>query len=173
MNEALSDSLSERRLSVEMVASFAVTALLLAGFGIYGTISYIVSERRREIGIRLALGAQREEILAMVLGQGLGLAITGATVGLVGALIVLPDARASLRRETDRSLDVRGGYPRADSRGVGGLLYSREARDAGRSPRRAALRVARLVASVGTCFARCAVTPWDLGKPPLQALQRT
>jgi putative ABC transport system permease protein len=88
LNDALSDSLSERRLSVEMVASFSVAALLLAGLGIYGTISYIVSERRREIGIRLALGAQRGEILAMVLGQGLGLAITGAAVGLVAALIV-------------------------------------------------------------------------------------
>jgi len=88
LNDALSDSLSERRLSVEMVASFALAALLLAGLGIYGTISYIVSERRREIGIRLALGAQRGEILAMVLGQGLGLAITGAAVGLVAALMV-------------------------------------------------------------------------------------
>ncbi|HEY2149865.1 MAG TPA: ABC transporter permease [Vicinamibacterales bacterium] len=88
LHDALSDSLSERRLSVEMVAAFAVTALLLAGLGIYGTISYIVSERQREIGIRLALGAQREEIQAMVLRQGLRLAMTGAGVGLVGALIV-------------------------------------------------------------------------------------
>ncbi len=88
LSDALSDSLSERRFSVEMVASFAVTALLLAGLGIYGTISYIVSERQREIGIRLALGAQRGEIQAMVLRQGLGLAMTGAAVGLVGALIV-------------------------------------------------------------------------------------
>jgi putative ABC transport system permease protein len=88
LHDALSDSLSERRLSVEMVAAFAVTALLLAGLGIYGTISYIVSERQREIGIRLALGAQMKEIQAMVLRQGLGLAMTGAGVGLVGALIV-------------------------------------------------------------------------------------
>lgn len=73
---------------MEMVALFAVTALLLAGMGIYGTISYVVSERTREIGVRLALGAQRGEILGMVLRQGLGLAIGGAAVGLIGALIV-------------------------------------------------------------------------------------
>jgi ABC-type antimicrobial peptide transport system permease subunit len=84
----LSASLSERRFSMEMVALFAVTALLLAGLGIYGTISFLVTERTHEIGIRLALGAQRKKILKMVLRQGLGLAISGAAVGLVAALIV-------------------------------------------------------------------------------------
>ena len=85
--DALTASLAERRFLMEMVASFAATALLLAALGIYGVISYIVSERTRDIGIRLALGAQRENILEMVLRQGLGLAISGAAVGLVGALI--------------------------------------------------------------------------------------
>jgi ABC-type antimicrobial peptide transport system permease subunit len=56
--------------------------------GIYGTISYVVSERTREIGVRLALGAQRGEILGMVLRQGLGLALGGAALGLIGALVV-------------------------------------------------------------------------------------
>jgi predicted permease len=88
LDDALSASLSERRFSMEMVALFAVTALLLAGLGIYGTISFMVSERAHEIGIRLALGAKRAEILEMVLRQGLGLALCGAAVGLVGALIV-------------------------------------------------------------------------------------
>ena len=73
---------------MEIVAMFALTALLLAGLGIYGVISYIVSERTHEIGIRLALGAQRRNILRMVLRQGLGLAVTGAAVGLACALIV-------------------------------------------------------------------------------------
>jgi predicted permease len=88
LNDVLSASLSVRRFSMEMVALFALTALLLAGLGIYGVISYIVSERTHEIGIRLALGAQSGTILQMVLRQGLRLAIAGATVGLVGALIV-------------------------------------------------------------------------------------
>ncbi|MFY9733471.1 MAG: ABC transporter permease [Candidatus Acidiferrales bacterium] len=86
--EAVSASLSERRFSMEIVGLFALTALLLAGLGIYGVISYIVSERRHEIGIRLALGAQNRNILRMVLREGLGLAITGAVIGLTCALIV-------------------------------------------------------------------------------------
>jgi len=73
---------------MEMVGGFALTALLLAGLGIYGVISYIVSERTHEIGIRLALGAQTRNILRMVLEQGLRLAVTGAAVGLAAALIV-------------------------------------------------------------------------------------
>ena len=73
---------------MEIIGLFALTALLLAGLGIYGVISYLVSERTHEIGIRLALGAQRSDILRMVVRQGLGLAIAGAAVGLVCALIV-------------------------------------------------------------------------------------
>ena len=73
---------------MEMVGLFTVTALLLAGLGIYGVISYMVGERTHEIGIRLALGAQRRNIMRMVLRQGLGLAIAGAAVGLVCAPIV-------------------------------------------------------------------------------------
>jgi putative ABC transport system permease protein len=88
LNETVSASLSERRFSMEMVASFALTALLLAGLGIYGVISYMVGERTHEIGIRIALGAERSNILRMILRQGLGLAIAGAVVGLVCALIV-------------------------------------------------------------------------------------
>jgi predicted permease len=88
LTDALSASLSVRRFSMEMVALFGLTALLLAGLGIYGVISYIVSERTHEIGIRLALGAQKRNILEMVLRQGLGLAIAGAAIGLVGALVV-------------------------------------------------------------------------------------
>jgi putative ABC transport system permease protein len=86
--DVVSGSLAQRRFSMEIVLLFALTALLLAGIGIYGTISYIVSERTRDIGIRIALGAQRKAILHMVLSQGLALALIGAAVGLVGASIV-------------------------------------------------------------------------------------
>jgi predicted permease len=88
LNDVVSAYLSQRRFSMDIVALFALTALLLAGLGIYGVISYIVSERTHEIGIRLALGAKTSDILRMVLRQGLGLAVVGAAVGLVGALIV-------------------------------------------------------------------------------------
>ena len=88
LNQTLSDSLSVRRFSMEMIALFACTALLLAGIGIYGVISYVVSERSHEIGIRLALGAQRADVMRMVLWQALGLALWGTGVGSIGAAIV-------------------------------------------------------------------------------------
>ena len=88
LTDLVSESLSEKRFSMEIVALFALTALLLAGLGIYGVISYVVSERTHEIGIRLALGAQHRNILRMVLREGLSLAIAGAAVGLACALII-------------------------------------------------------------------------------------
>ncbi len=88
LQDVLSTSLSVKRFSMEMVAFFAATALLLAGLGIYGTISYVVNEQRRDLAIRLALGAQRGTVLKMVLRRGLGLAAAGAGLGLAGALIV-------------------------------------------------------------------------------------
>jgi putative ABC transport system permease protein len=88
LQEVLSDSLSVRRFAMEMVAAFAATALLLAGLGIYGTISHLVNEQRREIAIRLALGAQRAAILRMILRRGLGMTVAGAGLGVGGALIV-------------------------------------------------------------------------------------
>ncbi|HWY51511.1 MAG TPA: ABC transporter permease [Chthoniobacterales bacterium] len=86
LTQTVSDSLAQRRFSMEMIAAFAVTALLLAAIGIYGVISFMVTERTQEIGIRLALGAQRQNILGIVLGQGLRLALTGAGVGLICAI---------------------------------------------------------------------------------------
>jgi putative ABC transport system permease protein len=87
LDKLMVTSLSERRFAMEVVALFALTALLLAGLGIYGVISFLVSERTHEIGVRLALGATRRNILGMVLQQGLRLALVGAAVGLVCALI--------------------------------------------------------------------------------------
>jgi predicted permease len=88
LTDVLADSLSIRRFSMELVAFFAATALLLAALGIYGTISYLVNEQKREIAIRFALGAQPSDVLKMVLLRGLGLAAAGAAFGVAGALIV-------------------------------------------------------------------------------------
>ncbi len=88
LTQTVAESLDQRRFSLEIVALFALTALLLAAIGIYGVISFLVNERTHEIGIRLALGAERKNILNLILRRGLALAITGASVGLVGALLV-------------------------------------------------------------------------------------
>jgi putative ABC transport system permease protein len=86
--DTVSESLSQRRFSLEVIAFFALTALLLASIGVYGVISYLVAERTREIGIRLALGAQKKNILRVILQQGFQLAIAGAAIGIVCAVIV-------------------------------------------------------------------------------------
>ncbi len=87
LDDVLDDSLSGRRFSMEILAAFALTALLLAGLGIYGVISFVVGQRTHEMGIRLALGAQRTSILNIVLREGMRLALVGAAVGLAAALI--------------------------------------------------------------------------------------
>jgi predicted permease len=88
LKEIVSSSLAERRFSMQMIGLFALIALLLAGLGIYGVISYTVNERRHEIGIRLALGAPPRNILAIIFCQGLGMALAGSVIGLTGALVV-------------------------------------------------------------------------------------
>jgi putative ABC transport system permease protein len=87
LDDALAESLAARRLAMLCVAGFAATALLLAGIGIYGVISYLVSERTAEIAIRTALGAQRGDVTRLILGQGVTLAGIGTIVGLAGARI--------------------------------------------------------------------------------------
>jgi predicted permease len=88
LTQTVSGSLAQRRFTLEMVGLFALTALFLAAIGVYGVISYIVSERTHEIGIRRALGAQNRSIIEMLLRQGIGLAVAGAIVGVISALIV-------------------------------------------------------------------------------------
>jgi putative ABC transport system permease protein len=88
LDETVSDSLAVRRFALELIALFAVTALLLAALGLYGVISYMVSERTQELGVRLALGAQPADVLRLILRQGVTLAVAGAAVGLAGAVLV-------------------------------------------------------------------------------------
>jgi ABC-type antimicrobial peptide transport system permease subunit len=85
MDSVIARSLASRRFAMILLAVFAALALVLASIGIYGVISYIAGQRTHEIGIRVALGAQRTDVLKMVLGQGARLAIIGVVMGLVAA----------------------------------------------------------------------------------------
>lgn len=86
MNEVIADTLARQRFSMILLGSFAVVALLLASLGIYGVISYLVGQRTHELGIRIALGAERRDILRLVLGHGMSMALGGVALGILAAL---------------------------------------------------------------------------------------
>ncbi len=86
MEQVLSESLARRRLYMILLGVFAAAALLLAGVGIYGMVSYSVSRRIREMGIRIAIGAERGDVLRLVLGQGAKVALLGIVIGIAVAL---------------------------------------------------------------------------------------
>ncbi|MDQ3698463.1 MAG: ABC transporter permease [Gemmatimonadota bacterium] len=86
LDELLAESLRERRFNLFLLGTFSVTALILAAIGIYGVISHATGERTHEIGLRMALGARTNDVLRMVLRQGMTLALVGVIVGVLGAL---------------------------------------------------------------------------------------
>jgi putative ABC transport system permease protein len=86
MDELVANSLSQQRFNMLLLSAFSGLALLLAAIGIYSVLAYSVRRRMREIGVRMALGAQRRDILRMILGQGTRLALIGTGIGIAAAL---------------------------------------------------------------------------------------
>jgi predicted permease len=92
----LRETLASRRLVTSLLAAFAVPAVLLAAIGIYGVVAYLVAQRSREIGIRMAVGAQRRHVLRLVLAEGVRFAAAGIVIGMVGAAVATRWLRAQL-----------------------------------------------------------------------------
>ncbi len=86
LEKLLSDSIAPRIFNLALLGCFAVTAVLIALIGVYGLMAYTVEQRTREVGIRMALGARRDQVVRMIVRQGMGIALAGTIVGLAGAL---------------------------------------------------------------------------------------
>jgi ABC-type antimicrobial peptide transport system permease subunit len=85
MQDRMTASMARQRFAATMLGAFAVFALILAGVGVYGVMSYLVTQGTRDIGVRIALGAQRSSIVRLVVAQGMELAALGIVVGVIGA----------------------------------------------------------------------------------------
>ena len=143
MDEAVAASVAQPRFRMVLLALFAVTATLIATCGLYGLMAYAVTQRRREIGVRMALGADRRDVLRLVLTRALRIVVAGLIVGLAGAVGVTRVLQTvPVRGDADRSDRVHDRHAAADGGGTDGGMAARAPRDTDRPVRRAARGIA-------------------------------
>ncbi len=136
LDEVFANQVAEPAFRTWLLGAFAALGLILAAVGIYGVVSYSVAQRTREIGIRMALGAQRRSVLRLVLTGGMALVITGIGLGVVAGILYGISA-------WDPTAFWAGGR-RAGSRGISGVLHSSAASHTRRSHGGAASRIAKI-----------------------------
>jgi len=96
MEQLIDGTTGQRRFAMYLLSGFSILAAVLASIGLYGVMSYLVTQRARELGVRLALGAATRDVLRLVVGQGMRLAFIGVAIGLASALIVTRFIRSLL-----------------------------------------------------------------------------
>jgi putative ABC transport system permease protein len=122
LEKLIGSSLAQPRFNMVLLGSFSAVALLLAAIGIYGVIAYSVVQRTREIGIRMALGAQRGDVLRMILHQSMIIIGLGLTIGLCGAFVLTRWLQSLLYEVSANDLSIHGAV--LILLGVAGLLAS-------------------------------------------------
>ena len=88
MNQVIASTVTTPRITLFLIATFAIAALMLAAVGLYGVVSYTAAQRTSEIGIRMALGAAQHDVLKMVVGQGMMLAVVGVFIGVAASFVL-------------------------------------------------------------------------------------
>jgi hypothetical protein len=136
LEQQLGTYLAQRRFETSLLSGFSVVALLMAAVGIYGLMQFSIATRTREIGLRMAIGAQAGDIFRMIIGEGLALSLTGVALGLLGAWwLARAGSSLVLWRDYQRSVDLHSSLAPAHRRCNGRLRFPGATRNESRSRR--------------------------------------